>query len=141
MLLSVLTKHDFQSLGNFQMKSVFLGMMHFQDEHTYDIKRVEKCDIHYAQPDGEVLPFCTFNVFPEIYRDKIQRQYSIPATEWEKTHPNWSYNSDKYVRDVKQLSGMESYRKAYGRMVDYFAMPVNSGKPTMNFANEMLASA
>ncbi len=141
LLLSVITKHDFQSMGNLQMKSLFLGMMHFQDEHTYDIKRVEKCDIHYAQPDGEILPFCTFNVFPEIYRDKIQRQYSIPATEWEKTHQNWSYNSDKYVRDVKELSGSDSYRRHYSKMVDYFALPVNGGKPTKNFANEIVASA
>ncbi len=140
LLLSVITKHDFQSMGNFQMHSLFLGMMHFQDEHTYDIKRVEKCDIHYAQPDGEILPFCTFNVFPEVYRDKIQRQYSIPATEWEKTHPNWSYNSDKYVRDVKALTASESYQRHYTRMVDYFAMPVNGGRAVKNFANEVLAN-
>ncbi len=136
LLLSVLTKHDFASMGQFQMKSMFIGMMHFQDEHTYDIKRVEKCDIHYAQPDGEVLPFCTFNVFPEVYRDKIQRQYSIPSTEWEKTHKNWSYSSDKYTRDIKALQATEAYKKTYGRMVDYFAMPVNGGKPVANFANE-----
>jgi uncharacterized radical SAM superfamily Fe-S cluster-containing enzyme len=42
-------------MGTFQMKTFFLGMMHFQDEYTYDIHRVEKCDIHYAMPDGEVL--------------------------------------------------------------------------------------
>ncbi len=139
MLLSVLTKHDFASLGNFQMKSLFLGMMHFQDEYTYDIKRVEKCDIHYAMPDGEVLPFCTFNVFPEVYRDKIQKQYSTPSKEWEKTHPNWSYSVDKYTRDIKELERKPTYRKAYGRMVDYFAMPVNGGKPVANFANERFA--
>jgi uncharacterized radical SAM superfamily Fe-S cluster-containing enzyme len=138
LLISVLAKHDFASVGQFQMKSVFLGMMHFQDEHTYDIKRVEKCDIHYAQPDGEVLPFCTFNVFPEIYRDKIQRQYSIPSTEWEKTHPNWSYHSDKYMRNVKELTATEPYRRTYGKMVDFFALPVNGGKPVANFANVQL---
>ena len=137
--MSVLMKHDFASVGQFQMKSVFLGMMHFQDEYTYDIHRVEKCDIHYAQPDGEVLPFCTFNVFPEISRDKIQRQYSIPATEWEKNHHNWNYSSDKYVRDVKKLSSTEAYKRTYGRMVDYFALPVNGGKHVANFANEKLA--
>ncbi|MGC8537791.1 MAG: tetraether lipid synthase Tes [Candidatus Micrarchaeia archaeon] len=139
LLMSVLMKHDFASVGQFQMKSVFLGMMHFQDEYTYDIHRVEKCDIHYAQPDGEVLPFCTFNVFPEIYRDKIQRQYSIPATEWEKNHHNWNYSSDKYVRDVKKLSSTEAYKRTYGRMIDYFALPVNGGKHVANFANEKLA--
>ena len=75
MFMSVLLKRNFESMGTFQMKTLFLGMMHFQDEYTYDIHRVEKCDIHYAMPDGEVLPFCTFNVFPEVYRDKVQKQY------------------------------------------------------------------
>ena len=136
LISSVLMKHDFASMGQFQMKTLFVGMMHFQDEYTYDIKRVGKCDIHYAQPNGEVLPFCTFNVFPEIYRDKIQRQYSIPAVEWEKNHANWSYKSDKYTRDIKALKATESYRKAYGQMKDFFALPVNGGKPVANFANE-----
>ena len=136
LIMSIFLKHDFASLGRFQMKSVFLGMMHFQDENTYDIRRVEKCEIHYAMPDGEVLPFCTFNVFPEIYRDKIQRQYSIPAKEWQSTHPGWSYPKDKYVRDVKALETAQAYRKTYGKMIDYFALPVNGGKAVASFANE-----
>ena len=140
LISSVLMKHDFASMGQFQMKTLFVGMMHFQDEYTYDIKRVEKCDIHYAQPNGEVLPFCTFNVFPEIYRDKIQRQYSIPAVEWEKNHANWSYKSDKYTRDIKALKATASYQKAYGKMMDFFALPVNGGKPVANFANETFES-
>jgi uncharacterized radical SAM superfamily Fe-S cluster-containing enzyme len=135
LLMSVLLKHDFASMGTFQMKTLFLGMMHFQDEYTYDIHRVEKCDIHYAMPDGEVLPFCTFNVFPEVYRDKVQKQYSIPSKEWEKTHNNWSYGKDKYVRNVKELEAMPLYQKTYGAMTDYFALAVNGGKPVKNFAN------
>jgi hypothetical protein len=140
LITSVFLKHDFASMGQLQMKTLFLGMMHFQDEYTYDIKRVEKCDIHYAMPDGQVLPFCTFNVFPEVYRDKIQRQYSIPSKEWEKTHPGWTYPSDKYVRDIKELERTPSYRKAYGEMTDYFALPVNGGRPVANFANERFAT-
>ena len=119
------------------MKSIFLGMMHFQDEYTYDIHRVEKCDIHYAMPDGEVLPFCTFNVFPEVYRDKIQKQYSVPSKEWEQTHEGWNYAKDKYMRDIKSLESNPSYRKTYGEMIDYFALPVNGGKPVDGFANEV----
>ncbi|MCL4381673.1 radical SAM protein [Candidatus Marsarchaeota archaeon] len=136
LLLSVLLKHDFTSIGKFQMKTLFLGMMHFQDEHTYDIKRVEKCDIHYAMPDGEVLPFCTFNVFPEIYRDKIQRQYSIPAAEWKESHPDWKYSSDKYVRNIAELKKNQSYKRTYGELIDFFAMQVNGGKPVANFVKE-----
>ncbi|MEM0123985.1 MAG: radical SAM protein [Candidatus Micrarchaeaceae archaeon] len=121
LLSAILINHDFGSLGKFHVKSLFLGMMHFQDEYTYDIERVEKCDIHYAMPDGEVLPFCTFNVFPEIYRDKIQRQYSISSEEWQKKHPEWSYRSDKYVRDIKKLEASPEYIKTYGQIKDFFA--------------------
>lgn len=136
MFMSVLLKRNFESMGTFQMKTLFLGMMHFQDEYTYDIHRVEKCDIHYAMPDGEVLPFCTFNVFPEVYRDKVQKQYSIPAQEWEKTHNAWTYAKDKYVRNVKEMEKHPLYQKTYGQMMDYFALPVNGGKNVKNFANE-----
>ncbi len=135
LLLSILIKHNFQSMGALQMKSMFIGMMHFQDEYTYDIHRVEKCDIHYAQPNGEVMPFCSFNVFPEMYRDKVQRQYSMPSTEWEKTHPNWAYSKDKYTRNIKELEASPEYIKTYNNMVDYFALPVNGGKGVVNFAN------
>lgn len=120
LLLSVFTKNTFNSLGKFQMNSLFLGIMHFQDEYTYDIKRVEKCNIHYAMPDGEILPFCTFNVLPEIYRDKIQNQYSISKEEWAKTHPDWKYSKDKYIRDVKKLEALKEYKKTYGNLIDYF---------------------
>ncbi len=137
MMVSVLTKHDFATMGKFQMKSIFLGMMHFQDEYTYDIHRVEKCDIHYAMPDGQVLPFCTFNVFPEVYRDKIQKQYSIPSKEWQESHQDWNYSKDKYIRNIKELESSPAYKKTYGKMIDYFALPVNGGKPVSAFANEV----
>lgn len=136
LLTSVFLKHDFASMGKFHMKSLFLGMMHFQDEYTYDIQRVERCSVHYAMPDGEVLPFCTFNVFPEIYRDKIQKQYSTPSGEWQKTHPGWTYAKDKYSRDVKRLESTQVYRKTYGELTDYFSLPVNGGKPVANFTIE-----
>jgi len=137
LLLSIFTKHDFASMGKLQMNSMFIGMMHFQDEYTYDIHRVEKCDIHYVQPDGEVLPFCTFNVFPEVYRDKIQRQYSIPSKDWEKLHPGWTYREDKYMRDVKGLEATKEYIDTYCKLTDYFALPVNGGKNVRNFQNEV----
>ncbi len=128
LLASVILKHDFATLGAFQLKTLFLGMMHFQDEYTYDIKRVEKCDIHYAMPDGRVLPFCTFNVFPEVYRDKIQKQYSIPSKEWQNMHNDWTYRSDKYLRDINALEAGEAYKKAYAAGTDFFRLQVNAAE-------------
>ncbi|AGK60252.1 putative Fe-S oxidoreductase [Archaeoglobus sulfaticallidus PM70-1] len=83
-LFDVLVKHDYSTLGDFHVKALFIGMMHFQDLYNYDIERVKRCEIHYASPDGRIIPFCAFNVIPEIYRDKIQAKYGIPLDEWEK---------------------------------------------------------
>ncbi len=82
-LYDVLVKHDYTTLGEFHLKSLFIGFMHFQDLYNYDIARVERCEIHYGTPDGRIIPFCTFNVIPEMYRDAIHEKYGIPVEEWE----------------------------------------------------------
>jgi len=83
-IFNILKTGDYNSLRELQHKSLFLGMMHFQDLYNYDIERVKRCVIHYAQPDGKIVPFCAFNVIPQWYRDKIQKQFSLSIPEWEK---------------------------------------------------------
>ncbi len=83
-LFDVLVRHDYTTLGEFHARTLFIGMMHFQDLYNYDIERVKRCVIHYGTPDGRIIPFCAFNVLPEIYRDKIHEQFGIPIEEWEK---------------------------------------------------------
>lgn len=84
LLKNVLTKGSYAALGEIHTKSMFVGMMHFQDLYNYDVERVKRCCIHYATPDGRIVPFCAFNVIPEWYRDAIQRKYSVSIEEWEK---------------------------------------------------------
>lgn len=119
-LANVLLKHSYSALGKFHVKSMMLGMMHFMDEYNYDIQRVEKCVIHYSQPDGTLVPFCAFNVLPEIYRDKVQARYSYTYDEWRKLHPNWTYEGDKYKRDVKKLEAGELYKSTYNNLKRYW---------------------
>jgi uncharacterized radical SAM superfamily Fe-S cluster-containing enzyme len=83
-LFNILKTGDYESLGKLHHKALFVGMMHFQDLYNYDIERVKRCCIHYAQPDGKIVPFCAFNVIPQWYRDKIQKEFSLPIEEWEK---------------------------------------------------------
>jgi hypothetical protein len=83
-LYDAFLKHDYDSLGEFHHKSLFIGMMHFMDLYNYDIERVRRCNIHYTSPDGRIIPFCAFNVIPEWYRDKIQKEYGMSIAEWEK---------------------------------------------------------
>jgi len=84
LLTAALLKHDYSSVGQFHLNSMFLGMMHFQDKYNQDEERLQRCDIHYVTPDLRIIPFCSFNVIPEWYRDRIQQKYGIPIEEWEK---------------------------------------------------------
>ena len=78
MFSSILLKQNFDSVGSWHGRSLFLGMMHFQDKYNEDLERLQRCDIHYLTPDLRIIPFCAFNVIPEWYRDRIQKnvQYS-----------------------------------------------------------------
>jgi len=83
LLTDALVKHDYSSIGQFHLKSMFLGMMHFQDKFNQDEERLQRCDIHYLTPDLRIIPFCSFNVIPEWYRDRIQQKYGQPIEVWE----------------------------------------------------------
>lgn len=73
-----------EGLAQFSWKMVFVGGMHFQDAYNYDIERVKRCVIHYAVPDGRIIPFCAYNGGP-TYREEVEKKFSIPLEEWRKT--------------------------------------------------------
>ncbi len=114
MLLSALTGGNYDSLREFHHNSLFVGMMHFMDPYNYDVERVKRCVIHYAMPDGRIVPFCAFNVLPELYRDKVQREYSIPAEEWEKLNKK-KLIEDKYHRIIPQGEEAEKIHSFYSK--------------------------
>jgi uncharacterized radical SAM superfamily Fe-S cluster-containing enzyme len=64
---------------------LLVGGMHFQDSYNYNVDRVKRCAIHYAAPNGKLYPFCTYNSGP-VFREKIERQFSMPVEEWRKRH-------------------------------------------------------
>jgi hypothetical protein len=59
-----------------------VGVRRFQDPYNYDLARVADCDVQYAMPDGEVVPFSVYNVFPGRYRDQVKATYSVGVDEW-----------------------------------------------------------
>jgi uncharacterized radical SAM superfamily Fe-S cluster-containing enzyme len=61
LILSVFIKGTRDSLVEFHTKSFFLGIMHFQDLYNMDLDKLERCGIHYALPDGRIIPFCSYN--------------------------------------------------------------------------------
>ncbi|QLH75432.1 MAG: radical SAM protein [Methanomassiliicoccales archaeon] len=85
LLQSVLGDSSKKSLAKFSWNMMFIGGMHFQDSYNYDIERVKRCCIHYAVPDGRIIPFCAYNGGP-TYRTEVEKKYSVPINEWRKKH-------------------------------------------------------
>ena len=49
--------------GALELEVTLIGMMHFMDEHTFDLSRLQKCCVHEVLPDGGgIVPFCAYNV-------------------------------------------------------------------------------
>jgi hypothetical protein len=82
-ILSVLLKGDYKSLGDLQRQSILLSAMHFMDPYNFDLERVQRCVIHYAVPDGRIIPFCTMN---SIHRPEVERNLGVPIKEWKSKH-------------------------------------------------------
>lgn len=79
LMTSVLTSGTYEALGKVIRKMVMIGSMHFMDPYNFDLQRVQRCCIHYAVPDGRIIPFCTMN---SIHRPEIEKKFSIPISEF-----------------------------------------------------------
>jgi len=114
LLLNIIIKRNYEALGELHYKMLFLGSMHFMDLYNYDVQRVQRCNIHYIVPGGKLIPFCAYNIFEDIYRDKILRENSIPIDEYSKKHglPK-GVTAKKYVRDRRKLESTEIYKLTY----------------------------
>ena len=115
LLFNIIVKRNYKALGEWHYHFLFLGMMHFMDLYNYDIARVMRCNIHYLVPDGRLIPFCTFNVLNDVYRDYIQKEYQIPLDEWKKKYGEVSIGEAiKYRRPpVKKLEKHPLYIETY----------------------------
>ena len=71
MLLDILLGRKY--LDEFSYEAVLIGCMHFQDAYNFDLERVQRCAIHYALPDGRIIPFCPFNT---VHRKEFEREYA-----------------------------------------------------------------
>ncbi|HMK53313.1 MAG TPA: radical SAM protein [Methanobacteriaceae archaeon] len=74
-LLKVFKDRNYSSLGDFHHKTLLISCMHFMDPWNFDQDRVKRCVIHYAVPDGRIIPFCSMNA---IYRQEIEKKFSKP---------------------------------------------------------------
>ncbi len=82
-VFKVLSKGDYSSLGDFARSALMISSMHFMDPYNFDVERVQRCGIHYAIPDGRIIPFCTMN---SIHRSKVEKELGVPIKEWKDKH-------------------------------------------------------
>jgi len=81
-LNDVILYSDYLSLNRMHHKMILVSAMHFMDPYNFDLKRAEKCIIHYATPDGRIIPFCTMNT---LHRKDVERRYAQPLSPEEIT--------------------------------------------------------
>jgi len=82
-VLKVLVNGDYKSLGEFTRSAILISSMHFMDPYNFDLERVQRCVIHYAVPDGRIIPFCTMN---SIHRTEVEKKLGVPIKEWQAKH-------------------------------------------------------
>lgn len=74
---------SYDVLGDLHRKMLMISAMHFMDPYNFDLERVQRCVIHYAVPDGRIIPFCTMN---SLHRLEVEKELGIPVEEWVKRH-------------------------------------------------------
>ena len=116
LLEEIIEKGNYKALGEFHQYFLFLGMMHFQDYYNYDINRVQRCSIHYGA-GKKLIPFCTYNVFPHIHRDKFLKINRVTGERAEKLMNKSLEAKEKVIsfRDRKdEIISSPIYKDTYG---------------------------
>ncbi len=75
LFINVLKEGTGDATKEFHRHTLFLGAMHFMDLYNIDLERIKRCGVHYATPDGRVIPFCTYNT---IHRVEVEKKFSTP---------------------------------------------------------------
>ena len=77
-ILPVIWRGDYNSLRKFHYQMIMIGAMHFMDPYNFDLERVNQCVIHYATPDGRIVPFCTMNT---LHRRSLEEKFAKPLPQ------------------------------------------------------------
>ncbi len=75
LFIDVLKDGTGDAVKEFHRHTLFIGAMHFMDLYNMDLERIQRCGVHYATPDGRIIPFCTYNT---IHRAGVERKFAVP---------------------------------------------------------------
>ncbi|MCK4583107.1 radical SAM protein [Candidatus Bathyarchaeota archaeon] len=102
-LKDVILYNNYHDVNRIYHQRIFVGAMHFMDPYNFDLERLQHCVIHYAVPDGRIIPFCAMNT---IHRNNIEKQFSKPL-------------------DVKQMSPLYNVEKLLDKILNEKELPIN----------------
>lgn len=75
LFINVLRDGTGDAIKEFHRHTLLIGAMHFMDLYNMDLERIERCGVHYATPDGGIIPFCAYNT---IHRVEVEKKFSTP---------------------------------------------------------------
>ncbi len=75
LFIDVLRDGTGDAIKEFHRHTLFIGAMHFMDLYNMDLERIKRCGVHYATPDGRIIPFCTYNT---IHRVNVEKKFAMP---------------------------------------------------------------
>lgn len=73
LLSGIIKEGSYNALGQLMRRVIMVSSMHFMDGYNFDLERVQRCGIHYAVPDGRIIPFCTMNT---LHREEVERKFA-----------------------------------------------------------------
>jgi len=76
LILDVLKERSYKATSNFSENALLIGCMHFMDAWNFDLRRVERCCIHYSLPNGKIIPFCSYNT---LHREEVEREFAMKS--------------------------------------------------------------
>jgi len=59
-------------IGEFIGNTTIISVHAFMDEHNFDLKRAMKCCVTEILPNGQMIPFCVYNI---LYRKNLTRGF------------------------------------------------------------------
>ena len=77
-IMPIIRGGNYDSLRKFHYNMIMIGAMHFMDPYNFDLDRVNRCVIHYATPDGRIIPFCTMNT---LHRKSVESKFAKPLPQ------------------------------------------------------------
>lgn len=83
-LKDLIITDDYNSINRAHHQRTLVSAMHFMDPYNFDLERVQRCVIHYATPDGRIIPFCTMN---NLHRENVEKKYAKPLNLNQITSP------------------------------------------------------